>query len=348
MEHYDPEACEASLAACRASTLADTPPSRCDGTTYVGRRSCEATTAEYFACIDAWNAAFTCDAARYRIPTPAACEAILPRCPLLDGLVSRDGPEPHCDPFEGEPVPDTNDDVVGGDGCRPPPTRFVVLGDSIATCFVTPYEHCGPYRIADELRRLYSPDVVFETHAVNGAMTADLPAQARQVAGGPGHLAVWIWAIGNDFLGRMYDFRDPVDLARAFDDWTAAWAEVFAYFGDAERFPDGVTFLLNTQYTPGDECPLDPADKDLEAVLREVNRRLFLDVARERPDTIAIDQYPDWLGHGSRSDVKGCPHCGPDNTRWLLDVHPNDLGHEHIAAKWSVALEGMYGGSCSR
>ena len=34
----------------------------------------------------------------------------------------------------------------------------------------------------------------------------------------------------------------------------AAWSEVFAYFTETTRFPDGVTFLLNGQYSIFDEC----------------------------------------------------------------------------------------------
>jgi hypothetical protein len=148
--------------------------------------------------------------------------------------------------------------------------------------------------------------------------------------------------IGNDLLQGSTDWAG----------WEAAWSDVFAYFTDTSSFPDGATFLLNTQYTPYDECA-DPPGRlvgvppETERLLREVNQRLFLDVAESRSDAVAIDHYPDWLGHGKHADIAACPHCGEDNTSWQSDgVHPNAIGNRHIADKWKVALERIYASTC--
>lgn len=344
LAHYDVATCAATLESCRSSRPANSTALDCERHTYGAPGSCAVSVDEYFTCIDAWNAVYTCENARYFIGTPEPCEKAVEQCPALGPVLYRGGQSPPCDPFTGVETPDTNDDIVGSDGCRPLPTRMVVLGDSIADCYVAPPEECAAYLIADDLRT-YAPGLSFEMHAKGGSVTADLPAQARRVQGGPGHVVVWIWAIGNDFLLLLPPDREKVG---DFEGWTAAWKEVFDYFTDSARFPDGVTFLLNSQFSLGDECTTGDEAK-LEALLRETNRRLFLDVAEARSDTIAIDQYPDWLGHGAQANVKGCPHCGLDNSKWHIDnKHPDVRGHTHIAEKWSRAFEQMYGATCQR
>jgi hypothetical protein len=258
----------------------------------------------------------------------------------LDALFAEALP---CPPDSGaDEPPDTNDDIYGFDGCRPLPVRYVILGDSIPFCYFIDLAECGPHIIGVELQSTVVPGLVVEWFAFPGTVTADLPAQARKVQPGPGHILVFVWAIGNDLLTRTEDY--PA--------WEAAWSQVFAYFTDVANFPDGATFLLNTQYSPYDECGDPPGPKTGvpladEIWLQEVNRRLFLDVADQRNDTVAVDHYPDWLGHGDNANILGCPHCRADNTSWMLDVfHPNAIGHRHIADKWRVVLERMYASSC--
>jgi hypothetical protein len=235
----------------------------------------------------------------------------------------------------------TADDIHGFDGCRPAPSRFVVLGDSIADCsFVFDESKCARTLITEDIRR-YSPDVKLEEYSVPGALFSQLPTQAKLVQGGRGHVFVWIYAIGNDLALRLIDYPG----------WEATLKETMAYFTDVERFPDGATFLLNTQFSPYDQC-VDPINgnpsiaMEEEETLQEVNRRIFLEVAEARSDTVAIDHYPGWLGHGLNANLRGCPHCGADNTQWEDGVHPNATGNAQIAAKWSVAVERMLGRQC--
>jgi hypothetical protein len=75
----------------------------------------------------------------------------------------------------------------------------------------------------------------------------------------------------------------------------------------------------------------------------------FLDVAEARADTVAIDHYPDFLGHGMNANIKGCPYCGPDNTAWVDGTyHPAEAGVEHVSDKWEVAFAQMLGSCANR
>jgi hypothetical protein len=108
---------------------------------------------------------------------------------------------------------------------------------------------------------------------------------------------VFIYSIGNDLLlGQI--LQPDADLTPIH----AAFAQVIDFFGDRARFPGGATFLLNTYYDPFDNCDAPGArpwrgraTMDRVLYLRKV---LFLDVAEARTDTVAIDHYPDFLGHG--------------------------------------------------
>jgi hypothetical protein len=248
------------------------------------------------------------------------------------------------------------DDAYGGDACRPLPERLIVLGDSIASCAALPEgansTNCVTQLIASHVRERFAPDLVLEDHSVAGARTADLPRQAMNVAAGEGHVWVFVYAIGNDLGGAATLPPEQLLLfiASGVSSWRAAWQAVFDYFGDRGRFPGGVTYLLNTQYSPNDLCP-DPGPGHAgiselhEGALRCVNRLLFLDVAEARTDAVAVDQYPDWLGHGNNFDVPSCPYYVPGAQSWMAQaVHPNALGNRHLAENWFGAIDGMRAG----
>jgi hypothetical protein len=335
--------CETSLSECRGAIDGGRDAGvACNGVQFGPPGTCAVTVDDYFGCVADWNSVVTCDEVGLLIEAPAACSKVVAKCPRLGPSFFRRGATLPCADAGASAPPRQSDDLYGYDGCRPPPARFVVLGDSIAACHGLPREQCGPDLIADYVRTRYSPSVVVESHAADGAFTEDVPAQARLVAGGPGHVAVWVWVIGNDIVANQTDYAQ----------WTAAWNDVFSYFTDRTRFPDGATFMLNTQYSPFDECVAawDPSNTtaEIEPLLRRINQKLFLDVAEQRPDTVAIDEYPDWLGHGAYANVRGCPHCGSDNTRWLMidGLHPNSVGEAHIVSKWEVAMDRLYGPAC--
>ncbi len=336
--------CTSALEECRSGGADPGGSPDCTGIDLGSPGSCATTVGEYLACVEAWTSSMTCANAGRLVRTPEACMPLVTQCGWLASAFYRGGKPFPCVAGSGvSKPPDTNDDVYGFDGCRPIPQRFAVLGDSIPACIGSDGfdGSCSPQLVAEELARR-APGLRSERHAIPGAFVADLPSQAALVEPGPGHLVVYIWAIGNDLLQRSVDY----------DGWTAAFRQVFDYFTDTARFPDGVTFLFNAQYSPLDECFGVPGTQSAythadELNLQEVNRRLFLDVAEQRSDTVAIDHYPDWLGHGRNADVEGCPHCGADNTSWMADqLHPNALGHQHITAKWRLVFERMYGQDC--
>jgi hypothetical protein len=340
------ERCREVVASC--SAFGGEPPSvDCTGSDFGPPGTCPVPAGAYLDCARAWIAARSCDNVGLFLDAPPKCQDLMARCPRFSGVFVQQGAPPPCARVPGdtvEPIDDA-DDVYGADGCRPLPERLVVLGDSIAACsFLGEREACAPALLGEYLKTRYAPGLSVETKADGGTLTSDLPRQAREVAGGPGHVLVWVFSIGNDLLIQNLDF--PA--------WEAAWTEVFAYFGDPARFPGGATFLLNTQYSPYDQCPDPPgpstgiSDAE-EQQLQQINRRLFIDVAIRRADTVAVDHYPDWLGHGRNANILGCPHCQADNTAWLIDgVHPNLLGNSRIAAKAQVAADAMYGLACQQ
>jgi hypothetical protein len=337
MQVWTEASCSETLSSCKSANL---PTPSCHAVDFGPPGTCSVTVGEYLTCIDAWNATQTCDNADALIPTPDSCKQVVGSCIRFADDFHRDGKPPKCQVPAAPLPPDTNDDIYGADGCRPLPKRFVVLGDSIAACFGE-NESCTSSALVEHLNAALATDLVVESHAVSGAFTAELPAQAAQVQGGPGHVLVYTYMIGNDLA------TDNIDWGG----WFSAWNQVFAYFTDTTRFPDGATFLLNTQYSPYDQCPNPPGPTDgisleQEAFLQDVNRTLFLDVAQQRTDTVAIDHYPDFLGHGRNANIQGC-HCQASNSHWLSDgIHPNSLGYEHMTAKWIVAFDAMYGPSC--
>jgi hypothetical protein len=323
----DPEACKRDVATCRAQRPAHPVATDCSGVTIAAPGTCGVKVEEYLTCLDTWHAVLTCNNAGYRLPAPPACVAIETACPDL-GPFREEGEPPPC-AADATALPDTNDDIVGLDTCRPKPARLVVLGDSIADCTSVSDDECTPYALAAYLRLTASPDLAFEMRAFGGAKVADLPGQTTLIEGGPGHVFVWIFAVGNDLLVGNVDYPG----------WANAFREVFEFFQDPVRFPDGATFLLNTQYSPFDECE----GAEAEALIREVNQRLFLDVATVRTDTVAIDHFPDWLGHGRHANDASCPHCGADNTPWVFIAdHPSAEGYAHMTEKWKLALDAMF------
>jgi hypothetical protein len=86
----------------------------------------------------------------------------------------------------------------------------------------------------------------------------------------------------------------------------------------------------------------------VEQLLQDVNKKLFVDVAVARSDAVAVDHYPDFLGHGQNANILGCPHCKDDRTTWIQPdgTHPNGAGHAHMAEKWILALTQMYSKTC--
>jgi hypothetical protein len=341
MQAGDEASCNARVASCRAALTPESVGAAC--TAPADLAGCDVTVEQYFDCIDAWNEVYVCANAGFEIETPAPCEAVS-ACGLSDqgnqGFMQLGAPPP-CDPSSPPRPIDTNDDIYGLDGCAPVPERLIALGNSVARCDETK-AGCAPLALANYLRETYSPSLSYENHAENDSDLVDLLQEAKLVKGGNGHLAVWIFAFPSDPTSLQVDL------------WKKQLGDVFDYFTDTSRFPDGATFLLNTQYSPSDRCSLggpvfasDPLTPEEELALQTINQALFVDRGVAGADAVTVDQYPDWLGHGSHANMKGCPYCSTDNTPWQWDaVHPNQAGYDHIFAKWRIAVDEMYGGKC--
>jgi lysophospholipase L1-like esterase len=348
--------CAAAVATCRAEQPG--PRTDCSDARFDFPEPCSATVQDYLSCVEAWSKQSSCTFDTLGLDAaPEQCLPLLRACPYLK---SEFGPAaaivPRCDAANSPVRVDDNNDLVGLDCGRPLPARMVTLGDSIAACFSSffGYRLCAPALISDYLRERYAPGLAYQTVAVPGAITTDVLTQALAVLPGPGHLLVWVYVGGND-LARCSSQPTQAALQTCIEDLLSAlpgmWSQIFAYFNDRGRFPDGVTFMLNTQYGPWDQCtrPRSPALGAAvdEPYLQRFNRDVIMQAALERSDTLAVDQYPDFLGHGGNADRRGCPHCyRDDNSFWLFDgTHPNDRGSQHIADKWKLAIDRMYG-SC--
>jgi hypothetical protein len=338
IERRDPAACERELRRCSESPPVAAAIANCKDLRKI--KACPVTVAEYFACVDAWNRTQVCENSGHMIETPPACEKVR-KCEDFKAFFEQFGRPRACDPntLMAKP-PDTNDDIYGMDGCSQVPSRFVVLGHSNA---LAGGDQSAGALVANYIRETYAPGLEYQTHAALGSLgeLEDLARQMRSVEPGPGHVAVWIFS----FPANPETFDYPL--------WLGQLQTVFDYFGDAAEFPDGASFLLNAQYSPSDQCSarilgIGPAlTPEQEQGLQDINRRLFIEPAVERADTVTIDHYQDWLGHAGNANVYGCPHCSFDNTLWQADqVHPNEIGRAKIADKWKIAVDQMYGGGC--
>ena len=230
------------------------------------------------------------------------------------------------------------------------------LGDSIAACHLADdgkpgsSAACAPDLIASELRDHYVPDLKYANYSQLSSQTREWLEQAQRVEPGPGHILIWAYWGGNDI--GMCAQTNPIETLACADgviaELTNTWQDIFTYFSDLARFPDGATFMLNTQYGLYDECvtpesPLGGPQRD--AKLKEYNQKVFIQPALTRNDTVTVDQYPDWRGHERQADQARCPHCyRGDNSTWLASdgTHPNSLGQQHIADKWTAAIEAIY------
>jgi lysophospholipase L1-like esterase len=248
----------------------------------------------------------------------------------------------------GSPVTGAPDGGAPSSAGRPRPARLVVLGDSIAACSNVGNENgpdCSLKKLADHLRSKYAPALVYENEAVGAAVTSDVPTQMGRVMGGPGHVLVLVYVGGNDLAKYMFasdaaaEQGFMTDLPRVL----ASWSQVFAFFDDRTRFPDGYTLVMNTQYNPFDDCTAAPyflSAKKIE-LLGVFNMELAR-VAREK-SAILTDQYKPYLGHGHHYNVRTCPNFMQGATPFMADlIHPNPAGHENLFQQWKTVIDRLY------
>lgn len=370
------EACEAFMRDC------DTPHSGidryafCDNVSYGESGTCAITESQYLNCVEAFNKYQRCEYVGKVIITPEPCFDVVRQCEALSEDFGRP-PEiiQSCRDIGDRTGESQHDrDIYGAESCFPRPSRMVVLGDSISTCSSNPYSlafsedsievapcECYWRNVASYLRDNYAPDLLLEGHYPGepAGRIQEVVEYAQTIMGGPGHVLVWVSAVAHDLL-RLRDQIHPGDenapsLESAVEDWRVDWQKLFDYFTDRSRFPDGVTFMLNTLYSPTDQCPesekrailLETPSIDEENAIQYANQKLLIDSAREREDTVTVDMYPDWLGHGNNYNVTTCPFYSPDKASWISDsIHPNAMGYLHMGNKWKRAIDRMYKDNC--
>lgn len=238
---------------------------------------------------------------------------------------------------------------VAPDRTRPVPTRFIVLGDSIAACLGVGDKNaatCGPKKLHDYLAAGAAPGLTYENAAISGAVTADVPErELPRVQTGPGHALVLIFVGGNDLRPYLIgpDGAAEAGLAKAIPGIEASWRQVFAFFADRTRFPDGATLLMNNQYDPFDDCTAPPyfISAKKHALLRAYNDVLARLAAEA--GAVITDQYTPYLGHGHHHAVRACPHYQAGMTPFMNDIiHPNAAGHDHLFQQWKAVVDGFY------
>ncbi len=242
---------------------------------------------------------------------------------------------------------------TGGASCYPTPSRLVVVGDSINACSNVggrDSANCGPNIFHGTLESSWAPAVTYENHAVGGAVTEDVPnEQLPDVeTGQSGHVLALVFIGGNDLQPYIFitdesaETRFQTDMPRLLGEWD----RIFAFYDDPSAFPDGVTMIMNTQYNPFDDCTAAPyyLSETKIRLLNEYNveiRRL----ADERDWVEITDQHAAFLGHGHHYDVDSCPYYLEGADGWMGDlIHPNAVGHGHLAEEWQRTADAMYSG----
>jgi lysophospholipase L1-like esterase len=205
---------------------------------------------------------------------------------------------------------------------------------------------CGPKQLHDYLAAGPAPQLTYENLAISGAVTADVvERELPQVHAGGAHVLVMVFVGGNDLRPYLVgsDAAAEAGFAKVMPSVQATWATIFEFFADAQRFPAGVTLLMNNQYDPFDDCTAAPyfISAKKHALLRMYNDTLA-QLAREHGATIT-DQYTPYLGHGHHYAISSCPHYMAGATPFMNDlIHPNPAGHANLFAQWKAIVDGLY------
>jgi lysophospholipase L1-like esterase len=248
----------------------------------------------------------------------------------------------------------------GGAGiaCGTTPTRYIVLGHSVAACYAvggTTSETCSLKSTETYLAGKF-PGLQYENYAVNGALIADVVnTQLPKVTGSTGNVFVNLFIGGNDLAAHLYE-----PDATATQSWnnlqpaaTQNMNTILAYFEDKTKFPGGATILVNSQYNPFDECvtvtnPFATSVK--QGILKQFNA-LLVTIAAGHKSAVVVDQYGDVLGHGDNYNQAtsnatppvACPYYIAGNASWMADlIHPNALGHVALAKQMTNAVDAVF------
>lgn len=244
------------------------------------------------------------------------------------------------------------------------PARYIVLGDAIPEALTGldgPDDPANGFLMMREyIKSKYkATDLTYENLAKAGTATKDVPAEQldRVDTSKPGHVLVNIHVGGNDLAAFI--LKSDKAAQDAFDGTMsqaeADWESMFAFFEDKSKFPDGATFIVNTQYNPFDDCTelhnLFRVSEVKIGLMKQFNERLA-NLAKARDNAIVADQYSVFLGHGHHYDNDKCPHFSAGNDYWLVGgtdlTHINKQGYAAMAKVFEGVADTLYAGCPER
>jgi lysophospholipase L1-like esterase len=251
----------------------------------------------------------------------------------------------------GGETPDANNEQPGL-RCPPKPTKVVVMGDSITDCTVIGGQDspdCVSKQFFDYVKANVAPDATYLNVAVGGAQTKGLAQQLQNVPPGPGHLLVMVYMGGNDLAPYIFQSDSAAEMAyeQILPGIVKNWQDLFAYYLDTSKFPDGVTVIMNNQYNPFDDCTASPYNlSQTKSNLLHMFNIVLGDIANEYfANAIIVDQYKPYLGHGHHYNVTSCPNYKPNMTPFMKDlIHANAAGNKELADVLAAGVDRLYKG----
>ena len=261
----------------------------------------------------------------------------------VDGSASHSSPDASV-ATDATPGPST------GIGCGTTPTRYVVLGHSVAHCFAVggPTSEACAFKNVQTYLATKFPGLTYENYAQDGALIADVVSTGLpQVAGGPGNIFVNLYIGGNDLAAHLYEAD-----AQAQQSWINLKPQamkdletILSYFDDQTKFPGKATIVVNSQYNPFDECVAGQysfVTLAKQKIILEFND-VLVSVASAHKNAVVVDQYPGFLGHGHNYNQSQCPKYAPGMDDWMADlIHPNEKGHVSLTKQLTAAVDTLY------
>lgn len=241
-------------------------------------------------------------------------------------------------------------DAAPARACAAPPSRVVVVGDSIVACPVIGGPQnaaCVSKQLAEYVIATHAPGASYENYAVGGAKLADLAGQIANIPAGTGPVLLVVYMGGNDLSPYIFQ-SDESALAGWANVGTTlndVWTETFETLASDDRFADGVTVLMNTQYNPFDDCTAPPysVSATKNGIARMYNGELGAIAERAGDAAILVDQFTPYLGHGHHSTVATCPHYQAGATPYMEDlIHANAAGNVALAAVMKNGTDRLY------
>ncbi len=243
------------------------------------------------------------------------------------------------------------------------PARVVYLGDSItagngASTPMLTYVHLlkkndddvWPDSAELDLTGLFGelPDIVDVSLAgatTSSMVSQQLPNLTEELGDSvAGSTVVIVTIAGNDVQRLLYN-TSGTDAA--IETILEKLGDLYDYFEDAERFPDGAFIYLANVYEPSDG--VGQADEcfygmNLEKVLPSLDAVNAATRAQAEERGVAwIDLRGHFLGHGfNGDDSENVYYEVDDPSLWFADdcIHPNDRGHHELRRLFWYAVAG--------